>query len=174
MNALVDPEIIKALYRASRDGVQIKLCVRGACCLRPGVKNLSENITVISIIDRLLEHSRIFHFHQGGENRLFISSADWMPRNFDRRIELLVPVRNAASRKRLISILNTSLKDTAKARRILPNGSYEPVTPIGRSRQVRSQEVLYRMACSNEDLTARRRSTAFEPHRPPSGSSPRR
>ncbi len=94
LNSLVDPEIIEALYRASNAGVEIKLNIRGVCCLRPGVPKLSEHISVVSIIDRFLEHSRILYFHHGGDRRVFISSADWMPRNLDRRVELLVPVED--------------------------------------------------------------------------------
>ena len=94
LNALGDQEIIDALYEASQDGVEIQLIVCGLCCLRPGVKGLSENIRVISVVDRFREHSRVFYFHHGGDERVFISSADWMPRNLDRRVELLVPVQN--------------------------------------------------------------------------------
>ena len=109
LNSLVDPEIIEALYRASNAGVEIKLNIRGVCCLRPGVPKLSENITVISIIDRFLEHSRILYFHHGGDRRVFISSADWMPRNLDRRVELLVPVEDRALKDRLLQTLQNLL-----------------------------------------------------------------
>ena len=111
LNSLVDPEIIEALYRASAAGVEIKLNVRGICCLRPGVTNLSKNIVVVSIIDRFLEHSRILYFHHGGDRRLFISSADWMPRNLDRRVELLVPVEDPVLKDRLLLTLKTYFKD---------------------------------------------------------------
>src|SRR5208282_1553567 len=114
--------VIEALYRASQAGVKIDLGIRGICCLRPGVSGLSENITVTSVVDRFLEHSRIFYFHQGGESLVFISSADWMPRNLDRRVELLVPVQDAACQARLISILKTTFQDNVKARRLKPDG----------------------------------------------------
>ena len=98
LNALVDSRIIDALYRASQAGVTIKLNIRGVCCLKPGVKGLSEKIKVVSIIDRYLEHARIIQFRHGGDNEIFISSADWMPRNLDRRVELLVPVEDDSCR----------------------------------------------------------------------------
>ena len=92
LNALVDPKIIEALYAASQAGVRVKLNIRGVCCLRPGVKGLSENITVVSIVDRFLEHARVLYFRQGGNLKSSSVAADWMPRNLDRRIELLVPI----------------------------------------------------------------------------------
>ena len=166
MNSLEDPRIIRALYRASQAGVTIRLNVRGICCLRPGVKGLSKGISVVSIVDRFLEHSRAFYFHAGGEERVFISSADWMRRNLDRRIELLIPIEDSASRRDLINVLETNLGDTAKARRILPNGSYERVLPEGRRRPRRSQEVLYLRACETVRKAGRKRATVFESHRP--------
>src|SRR6185503_8091149 len=123
INSLVDPEIINALYAASQAGVPIRLNIRGVCCLRPGVAGLSENISVISIVDRYLEHARIFHFHHGGDELVFISSADWMPRNLDRRIELLVPVEDPPLKSRLIDILETYFEDNVKARQLQPDGS---------------------------------------------------
>ena len=104
--------------------MQIRLNVRGICCLRPGVTGLSENISVVSIVDRFLEHARILHFHHGGDERVFISSADWMPRNLDRRIELLVPVEDPPCKPRLIEILQTYFDDNVKARHLQADGSY--------------------------------------------------
>jgi polyphosphate kinase len=140
VNSLSDPDIIQALYRASQAGVEVLLNVRGICCLRPGVAGLSETITVVSIVDRYLEHSRIVHFRNGGEDRVFISSADWMPRNLERRVELLVPVEDEACRKRLTAILDVFFQDNVKARRLGPDGSYARVEAPARKKAVRSQE----------------------------------
>jgi polyphosphate kinase len=171
MNSLVDPALIQALYRASSAGVDIQLCVRGICCLRPGVKGLSENIRVVSIIDRFLEHSRIFYFEEGGEQRMYIASADWMPRNLDRRIELMIPVVDSSARKKLIKHVQTTLSDTSKAREILANGKFARVFPSGKSRPLRSQEKECQRALRAADSAARARATVFEPHRPPSKRS---
>ena len=124
-NSLVDPKIIKAFYKASKAGVRIRLNVRGICCLRPGVEGLSENISVVSIIDRFLEHARVFHFLHGGNDQVLISSADLMPRNLDRRVELLVPVLDPVCKRKAIDILATCMSDTAKARKITADGRYE-------------------------------------------------
>ncbi|MBN1938084.1 MAG: polyphosphate kinase 1, partial [Candidatus Aminicenantes bacterium] len=124
MNSLSDPEIIQALYRASQAGVEVLLNVRGVCCLRPGVPGLSEHITVVSIVDRFLEHGRILHFHNGGTEKVFISSADWMPRNLERRVELLVPIEEETCRRRLTAILDVFFQDNVKARRLQPDGAY--------------------------------------------------
>ena len=105
VNSLVDKQIIDALYDASAAGVKIRLNVRGICCLKPGVPGLSENIEVVSIVDRLLEHSRIIHFDHGGNNLVYISSADWMGRNLNRRAELLVPIEDKACSQMLLSVL---------------------------------------------------------------------
>jgi polyphosphate kinase len=167
MNSLVDTKIIDALYAASQAGVNVELNVRGICCLRPGVKGLSENIRVISIVDRFLEHARIFCFHHGGNERLFISSADWMPRNLDRRVELLVPIESPAARARLKAILQTHFADTVKARQLLSDGSYAKVKPKSRKRAVRSQEVLYQEAVNMVRDAIQKRRTVLEPHRSP-------
>src|ERR1043165_8676791 len=139
MNSLVDPEIILALYEASQAGVRIDLVVRGICCLRPGVKNLSDNITVRSIVDRFLEHSRVFYFENALQPEIYVGSADWMPRNFFRRIEILFPIEDGNLRERIRSeILELSLSDNVKARILNANGSYSRPelkrgTPIHRS-----------------------------------------
>jgi polyphosphate kinase len=164
LNSLVDTQMIDALYAASQAGVTVKLNIRGICCLRPGISGLSENIEVISIVDRYLEHARIFYFFHGGDERVFISSADWMPRNLDRRIELLIPIEHPGSKLRLIRILDTYFRDNVKARRLLPDGTYEAVREGSQKGAVRSQELLYQEAC---ELAATRefRPTVFEPHR---------
>ena len=125
MNSLIEPGIIRALYEASRAGVQIDLIVRGMCTLRPGVPGLSENIRVRSIIGRLLEHSRVFYFHNGGREELFIASADWMSRNFFRRIEICTPVENPTIKQRIMrEALTLALADNRKAWLMQPDGSY--------------------------------------------------
>lgn len=165
INALVDPVLIDALYEASSSGVQIRLNVRGVCCLRPGVKGLSENIEVVSIIDRFLEHARILYFHHGGDDRVFISSADWMPRNLDRRVELLVPVEDPRCRDRLMHILDVCFSDTVKARKLTSAGVYRRTKPGGTD-SIRSQQKLYEEAREAQQIALQQQRTSFEPHRP--------
>lgn len=166
MNSLEDPGIIEALYAASATGVKILLNVRGICCLRPGVKGLSENISVLSIVDRFLEHSRVFYFLQGGAERVFISSADWMRRNLDRRVELMTPVEEPACKQRLKELLETCLADTVNAWKLNADGSYERLQSGGKKKALRSQETLYRLASDRVAQTRQSRPTVFEPHRP--------
>ncbi|WP_435925702.1 polyphosphate kinase 1 [Paenibacillus sp. DYY-L-2] len=128
MNSLSNQEMIDELYRASQAGVSIDLIVRGVCCLRPGVEGLSERIRVRSIVDRFLEHSRIYYFENGGNPEVFISSADWMTRNLTRRLELMCPVTKQETRDTLVQILMLSLSDNVKAKRLISNGKYEPVS----------------------------------------------
>ncbi|MBO8163589.1 MAG: RNA degradosome polyphosphate kinase [Brevibacillus sp.] len=125
MNALTDKQIIEALYQASCAGVKIDLIVRGICCLRPGIPNASENIRVISIVGRFLEHSRIYYFQNGGEEQLFLSSADWMTRNMIARVEILFPVLQQNVKDRLVTILEIMLKDNVKARVLSADGTYK-------------------------------------------------
>jgi polyphosphate kinase len=165
LNALVDEQMIEALYAASQAGVKIRLNIRGVCCLRPGVPGLSENITVTGVIDRFLEHARILYFYHGGDERVFMSSADWMPRNLDRRVELLVPVEDKNCRRTLISILKTTLADNVKAKRLLPDGRYEPVRVSSSSEAIRSQEALYRITTEAIEDASRAALATFEPHR---------
>ena len=166
LNSLVDPEMIQALYAASQAGVKIRLNIRGICCLRPGVAGLSENITVTSIVDRFLEHARIMYFYHGGDERVFISSADWMPRNLDRRVELLVPVENALAKQRLIAVLDTYFLDTEKARQLMPDASYQRIK-ASRKKACRSQEKLFRDLRQAVQNSRQSRRTVFEPHRAP-------
>jgi polyphosphate kinase len=116
MNSLVDEEMMEKLYEASQAGVTIKLIIRSICSLKPGVPELSENIEVVSIVDKYLEHSRIFYFYHGGNERVYISSADWMVRNLDRRIEVTCPVYDPEIKRELKKMLKIQLKDNVKAR----------------------------------------------------------
>jgi polyphosphate kinase len=126
MNALVDRDIIEALYEASQAGVKIDLIVRGICCLRPQLKGVSENITVRSVVDRFLEHSRIFYFENACQPEIFVGSADWMPRNFYRRIEVVFPVEDGNLRERIVSeVLALALQDNVKARVMKSDGTYQ-------------------------------------------------
>jgi len=142
MNQLVDVDCIRALYEASMAGVRIKLQVRGICCLTPGIPGLSDNIEVTSIVGRFLEHSRILYFRNGGEDEMFIGSADLMPRNLDRRIEVLVPVEDPRLRSIIFNeILMIHLNDNIKARRLKSNGEYERVFPEGKI-AIDSQKIM--------------------------------
>jgi len=165
-NSLADKEMIDLLYKASKAGVKIDLLVRGICCLHPGIKGLSENIRVISIIDRFLEHSRIFWFHHGGTPRAFISSADWMTRNLDKRVELMTPIDEPDLLATLEEILTTGFNDTVKARELKADGGYHRVTPKKSAKPIRSQEVLFRNAETRASRAAQGGRTTFEPHRP--------
>lgn len=139
LNSLVDTEIIEALYSASSAGVKIDLIVRGICCLKPDVPLISEHITVRSIVGRFLEHSRVYYFYGDGEQSLFLSSADLMTRNLDRRVELLFPIEDPKSRKKVMNVLELSLKDTLKARILSPDGTYHKVHTKGK-KAINSQE----------------------------------
>jgi polyphosphate kinase len=143
MNALVDTKTIEALYHASSVGVEIQLIVRGMCCLVPGVNGLSEKISVISIVDRFLEHSRIFYFYNAGNEDVFISSADWMERNFDRRVETLFPIEETDIKKELILMLKVILSDNVKARFLKSDGKYEKLKIKKDEKPEQSQIELY-------------------------------
>ena len=141
MNALVDAELIEALYEASQAGVEIDLLVRGICCLRPGVPGVSERIRVRSIIGRFLEHSRIFFFANGGKGKFYFGSADWMPRNFDRRVEAVIPVEDPRLQTRLHSLLMLYLADNRQAWELAADGSYTQRRPDG-EQEIASHELL--------------------------------
>jgi polyphosphate kinase len=149
MNALVDPSIIRALYRASQAGVKVKLIVRGICCLRPGVPGISDNISVISIVGRFLEHSRIYYFNNNDEEEIYLGSADLMQRNLDRRVEILFPVEDNQLKREIFEVLNIYLNDNVKARKLLSDGKYVFVTPGITDKKVNSQTVLLNRKSQN-------------------------
>ncbi|MEO1374397.1 MAG: polyphosphate kinase 1 [Cyanobacteria bacterium J06635_10] len=148
MNSLVDPQLIEALYEASRGGVQIDLIVRGICCLRPGLKEVSENIRVISIVGRFLEHSRIFYFYNNGSEEIFIGSADWMPRNLDRRLEVITPIQDSDIAKDIQEILGIMLADNRQAWELQPDGSYIQRKPHEDSPEAGSQKTLMQITAN--------------------------
>lgn len=171
LNALVDPQLIQALYRASQAGVTVQLNIRGICCLRPGVPGLSENISVVSIVDRQLEHARMIYFYHGGDQLAFISSADWMPRNLDRRVELLVPVDDPACKNRFVDILETYFQDTQNSWQLQQDGRYVRCQPKTGETGLRAQEMLYQSAVEALKRAEQKRRTMFEPHQPASRQS---
>jgi polyphosphate kinase len=158
MNSLVDRGMIEALYRASQAGVKIDLIVRGICCLRPGVAGVSENITVRSVVDRFLEHSRIFYFENACQPEIFVGSADWMPRNFFRRVEVVFPIEDGNLRDRVKhEVLDRVLADNVKARVLEADGAYRQLKPKRGSKAVRSQSEFIQSA-SAEPIPQRRTS----------------
>ena len=165
MNSLVDKEIIDALYRASQKGVQIKLNVRGICRLRPGVKGLSENIEVVSIVDMFLEHSRLFYFSNAGDEEVYLSSADWMPRNFDKRLELMFPLEDKKNKKELIQLLGLYFKDNVKSWVLSPDGEYKK-KERAEEKKFRVQEYLCQKALENEALHDKQLTLELKPQRP--------
>jgi polyphosphate kinase len=150
MNGLLEPVIVQALYMASQAGVKIDLICRGICALRPGIPGVSENIRVISVVDRFLEHSRIFYFGNAGDPQVYIGSADWMDRNLSRRVEVVFPIEQPDLKQRLIhEILATSLADNVKARELLSDGTHRRVTVEPGQPRVRSQERFLEIAAAN-------------------------
>jgi polyphosphate kinase len=147
MNSLVDPRMIRCLYRASQAGVEIDLIVRDTCCLRPGVPGLSENIRIRSIVGRFLEHSRIYYFRNSGDERIFVGSVDLKPRNLDRRVEVAVPVDEERLVRQLRDdVLAVYLADNTKARLMQPDGSYVRARPEAGGDRIDSQtELIARM-----------------------------
>jgi polyphosphate kinase len=155
MNALVDEDVIRELYRASQKGVKIWLLVRGICCLRPDIESLSETIEVRSILGRFLEHSRIFYFANGGDPEFYLASADWMPRNFERRVELMFPVYDSRACATLEHILAVYWQDNVKSRKLLPDGTYRRLVPNKGEQSFSAQQFFL-----NEILSGARRSIA--------------
>jgi polyphosphate kinase len=144
-NSLQDRVICKALYRASQAGVKVLLNVRGICCLRPGIDGVSDNIEVCSIVDRYLEHARIYYFRNGGHEEVYLSSADWMRRNLDRRLELLFPIKDGRLKKRLIDILKIYFMDNTQSEILQSDGSYIP--RVKKGKKVNAQESFYNVIC---------------------------
>ncbi|MEO8224603.1 MAG: polyphosphate kinase 1, partial [Gammaproteobacteria bacterium] len=144
LNALVEPEVIRALYRASCAGVMVDLIVRGICCLRPGIPGVSDNIGVRSIVGRFLEHSRVYYFHANGEEHIFCSSADWMDRNFFRRVEVCFPVLSENLKARVIADLDLCLSDNCQAWELRADGDYRLVHPSPDEETLSSQGQLLR------------------------------
>ena len=166
VNSLQDPEIINALYRASQAGVEIRLNVRGICCLKPGDPKYSKNIEVISVIDRFLEHARLFYFHQGGNAGVYISSADWMTRNLEKRVELMIPIEEPALKRRLVRILEAYFQDNTQASRLLPDGSSQRIVRAKGQKAFRVQDQFYQQAKKAAKAREHERAMTFEPHVP--------
>ncbi|MDD4538752.1 MAG: polyphosphate kinase 1 [Lentisphaeria bacterium] len=168
VNSLSDKDMIDALYRAAKAGVRVMLNVRGICCLRPGVPGLSDNISVVSIVDRFLEHARILYFHRGGKPQVLISSADWMTRNLDRRVELLVPIADDDARKRLISMLEIYCSTQQHKGRVLnADGSWKCHVSNPTAKTPSTQDAFCAEAQEDEQLLEQSRRTIFEPVVPP-------
>jgi len=156
MNALVEISVIDALYRASQAGVQVDLLIRGICCLRAGVPGVSERIRVTSIVDRFLEHSRVFYFENAGSPEVFLASADWMPRNFIRRVEVMFPVEEPKLKARIVDeILPTVLGDNVKARAQQADGAYQRLAANNGNAPLRSQAALQGLARESARESAR-------------------
>ncbi len=166
INSLQDPEIIAALYQAAKAGVEIQLNVRGICCLKPGDAKRSKNIRVVSIIDRFLEHARVFYFHHGGDPEIFIASADWMGRNLDRRIELMIPIEDSRARRRLLRMLESLFQDNTQASLILPDGTSQRLKPAPGEKRFRAQDHFQRDARKAAKAREQERAMTFEPYVP--------
>ena len=166
MNSLEDIDMIEALYRASKAGVKIQLNVRGICCLKIGERKEAKNIEVVSIVDQQLEHMRIFYFHQGGDKEVFISSADWMNRNLEKRVELMTPIQGAKDKKLLIDILKSCFRDNQNAYLIQADGSSKPKERKKGERKFRMQEHLADLFARQAAAAEQARSSSLEPHLP--------
>lgn len=150
LNGILEPAVVKALYKASQAGVKIDLICRGICSLRPGLPGVSETIRVVSVVDRFLEHSRIFYFDNAGQSEVFIGSADWMDRNLSRRVEVVFPIEQPDLKLRLVDeILKTTLADNVKARELMPDGTYRRVKPAPGEAPVRSQQRFLELAADS-------------------------
>ncbi|WP_439624011.1 polyphosphate kinase 1 [Gemmata sp.] len=146
VNGILEPAVVKALYRASEAGVRIDICCRGICSLRPGVPGVSDTIRVTSVVDRFLEHTRIFYFENAGTPEVYVGSADWMDRNLSRRVEVVFPIEQPDLKQRVIDILKVALADNVKARELMPDGTYRRVKPAEGAAPLRSQQRFMEMA----------------------------
>jgi polyphosphate kinase len=159
LNGILEPAVVQALYRASQAGVHLDFICRGICALRPQLPGVSDNIHVYSIVDRFLEHSRVFYFGNAGDPQVYIGSADWMDRNLSRRVEVVFPIESPELKQRLIrEVLAISLADTAKARELMPDGSYRRLS--SQNKPLRSQQRFLELALQN---AARRQSDGSVP-----------
>ena len=167
MNSICHKDVIAALYKASCAGVKIELIVRGICCLRAGVKGISENISVRSIVGNFLEHSRIFYFENGGNPEFYCSSADWMPRNLERRVEILFPVEDEALRNKLWHILDTELRDNVKAHVMNSDGIYlkPDIKEIDTAEKINSQKIFGDEASQNAKVSTSQNTRVFIPEK---------
>ncbi|SHK33819.1 polyphosphate kinase [Rubritalea squalenifaciens DSM 18772] len=168
VNSLQDQDIIDALYQAAQAGVSVRLNIRGICCLKTSKSTEASNIKVVSVIDRYLEHARIFSFHQGGSPQMYISSADWMTRNLEKRVELMIPILEKNAQRRLTNILEAAFKDNQQAHLILPDGTSARITDRPK-KKFRMQKDLQERAEKAAKSRAQRLSTTFEPHLPANG-----
>ncbi len=166
MNSLTDGEIIGSLYEAARSGVTIRLNVRGICTLRPGVPDVSANIEVVSIVDRFLEHSRIYYFLNGGDEEVYLASADWMTRNLDKRIELMFPVADPANKAKVVTALRAMFRDNVKARWLDASGDYHRREPAPGEPAFRVQDRFYEEAERATAVARERLGVVFQPERP--------
>jgi len=164
MNSLSDKRLIDELYKASCAGVKIDLIVRGICCLIPGVIGLSENITVRSIIGNFLEHARMFYFENGGYNEIYLGSADWMPRNLDKRVEIIFPIEDQNLKKEVLHVLEVQLSDNEKSHILQSDGSYEKIDRRGRKEVINAQEIFCAEAIArNNPEDSKKRTRRFIP-----------
>jgi len=174
MNSLVDEDIIRALYDASKAGVKVRLNIRGVCCLRPGLKGVSETIEVVSIVDRFLEHARVYYFRNGGDEEVYLASADWMPRNLDKRIELLFPVESADHRQRVLDSMDAMFLDNMKTRWLQSDGAYKRRRLPKGEEPYRAQMHLYREAQRARDRAKAATGLTLEPLVAPEPETPKR
>ena len=165
MNSLCDAEIIAALYEASAAGVEIDLVVRGICCLKVGIPEISERIHVRSIVGDFLEHSRIYYFHNDGREEIYLGSADWMPRNLDKRVEIIFPVEDNSLKEEVIHMLDVELSDNVKARALTPDGSYVRIKAKPFQKKICAQDTFREeaLAVTERRKAAKKTSRRFEP-----------